>query len=116
MKSLIIGSRRSLLAQVQSKLVRLMLLSAWPDLNVEITLIDTQGDLNRHDPLPAIGGKGLFTAELEAALREGRIDLAVHSLKDLPVEDSPGLTVGAICAREDPHDVLIARDALTLAT
>jgi hydroxymethylbilane synthase len=76
--------------------------------------MDTQGDLNRHDPLPAIGGKGLFTAELEAALRQGRIDLAVHSLKDLPVEDSPGLTIAAVPERADTQDMLISRQAVRL--
>ena len=86
MRTLIIGSRRSLLARAQTNLVRQMLLDIWDDLTVEIELIDTQGDLNRRDPLPAIGGKGLFTAELEGALRSRRIDLAVHSLKDLPVD------------------------------
>lgn len=110
-KILTIGSRRSLLAQTQTNLVREMLLAAWADLSVEIVFMDTQGDLNRHDPLPAIGGKGLFTAELEAALVEGRIDLAVHSLKDLPVEDGPGLTVAAVPERADTRDMLISRRA-----
>ncbi len=114
MKSLTIGSRRSLLAQAQSDLVRQMLLAAWPHLSVEITLMDTQGDLNRRDPLPAIGGKGLFTAELEAALRERRIDLAVHSLKDLPIEDNPGLAVVAVPERADTQDMLISRQATRL--
>ncbi len=113
-KTLTIGSRKSLLARTQSELVRQMLLTAWPDLQVEITFMDTQGDLNRHDPLPAIGGKGLFTAELETALRERRIDLAVHSLKDLPVDDSPGLTVIAIPERADTHDLLISHQAARL--
>ena len=113
-KTLLIGSRRSLLAQTQSNIVRQMLLAAWDDLKVEIVLMDTQGDLNRHDPLPAIGGKGLFTAELEAALRERRIDLAVHSLKDLPVEDSPGLTVAAVPERADTQDLLISHRATRL--
>lgn len=112
--TLIIGSRKSLLAQKQSELVRQMLLAAWPELRVEISLMDTQGDLNRRDPLPAIGGKGLFTAELEAALRERRIDLAVHSLKDLPVEDSPGLTVMAIPERAATNDMLISTQASNL--
>jgi len=111
MKTLIIGSRRSKLAQVQSKLIQRMLESAWDELTVNIVLIDTSGDKNRHDPLPKIGGKGLFTAELEEALREGRIDLAVHSLKDLPVEDSPGLTVVAIPERAASADVLICHQA-----
>lgn len=113
-KTLIIGSRRSLLAQTQSNIVREMLLAAWDNLRVEIVLMDTQGDLNRHDPLPAIGGKGLFTAELEAALREHRIDLAVHSLKDLPVEDSPGLAVVAVPERADAQDLLISHRAARL--
>jgi len=88
-----------------------MLLDAWDALTVDIELIDTRGDLNRRDPLPQIGGKGLFTAELEEALRGGRIDLAVHSLKDLPVEDSPGLAVVAIPARAPTADLLVSRKA-----
>lgn len=111
MKTLTIGSRRSQLAQTQSNLVRQKLLAAWDNLNVNIELIDTQGDLNRRDPLPAIGGKGLFTLELEEALRDRRIDLAVHSLKDLPVEDSPGLTVVAVPDRAATSDLLVSRKA-----
>lgn len=114
MKTLVIGSRRSLLAQTQSRLVQQMLLAGWKELAVKIELIDTQGDLNRQDPLPEIGGKGLFTAELEAALREERIDLAVHSLKDLPVEDSPGLTVVAVPERAPTQDMLVSRRAARL--
>lgn len=114
MPTLTIGSRRSLLAQTQTNLVRNMLRAAWPELEVAIHLMDTQGDLNRDVPLPAIGGKGLFTLELEQALRDGRIDLAVHSLKDLPVEDSPGLTVVAIPERATPGDMLISRRATSL--
>jgi len=114
MTTLTIGSRRSRLAQTQSELVRQQLLAAWDNLDVKIELFDTQGDLNRRDPLPAIGGKGLFTAELEAALRQGQIDLAVHSLKDLPVEDSPGLTVVAIPNRAAPADLLISRKGATV--
>ncbi|NJN95472.1 MAG: hydroxymethylbilane synthase [Anaerolineales bacterium] len=113
-KTLTIGSRRSLLAQTQTNMVRDMLLAAWNDLAVEIVFMDTQGDLNRHDPLPAIGGKGLFTTELETALREGRIDLAVHSLKDLPVEDSPGLTVAAVPQRAGTQDMLLSHQATRL--
>jgi hydroxymethylbilane synthase len=114
MKRLTIGSRRSLLAQTQSELVRRMLLAAWENLTVNIELIDTRGDLNRRDPLPEIGGKGLFTAELEEALRQRTIDLAVHSLKDLPVEDSPGLTVVAIPERASVRDVLVSHQATRL--
>jgi len=110
-QKLVIGSRRSKLARTQSELVRRMLLDRWQELEVAIELIDTRGDLNRRDPLPEIGGKGLFTAELEEALRQNRIDLAVHSLKDLPVEDSPGLTVIAIPERAASGDLLVCRQA-----
>jgi hydroxymethylbilane synthase len=91
-----------------------MLQTAWSGLEVNIELIDTRGDLNRRDPLPAIGGKGLFTAELEEALRRRHIDLAVHSLKDLPVEDSPGLTVVAIPERAAVQDMLVSHAATCL--
>jgi hydroxymethylbilane synthase len=95
-------------------LVRGQLLAAWAGLEVAIHFVDTQGDLNRRDPLPAIGGKGLFTQELEEALRRGDIDLAVHSLKDLPIEDSPGLAVIAIPERAATNDLLLSRRAACL--
>lgn len=114
MKQLIIGSRRSQLAQNQSNLVRQQLLAWWTNLEVAIRLMDTRGDLNRHDPLPAIGGKGLFTQELENALRQNEIDLAVHSLKDLPIEDSSGLAIVAIPERAAPNEVLVSRRASRL--
>jgi len=109
--TLTIGSRRSLLARTQTNIVRQMIKTAWPNVEVDIELIDTQGDLNRTTPLPEIGGKGLFTSELEKALREQRIDLAVHSLKDLPIEDSPQLTIIAIPFRAPVNDVLVCRQA-----
>lgn len=114
MKKLIIGSRRSQLAQAQSEQIRQLLRQAWPKLDITIELIDTKGDLNRRDPLPKIGGKGLFTAELEDALRQGRIDLAVHSLKDLPVEESRGLTVLAVPERAPTQDLLLSHRAARL--
>ena len=114
MNVLTIGSRRSQLARTQSEIVRGQLLDTWPDLEVKIELIDTRGDLNRHDPLPQIGGKGLFTQELEEALRQRRIDLAVHSLKDLPIEASPGLAIAAIPERANTQDVLVSRQASRL--
>lgn len=113
---MIIGSRRSRLAQAQTNLVRQQLLAHWPELEITVQFIETQGDLNRRDPLPAIGGKGLFTQELEEALRQRQIDAAVHSLKDLPIEDSPGLTVIAIPARAATNDMLISRRAGRLET
>jgi hydroxymethylbilane synthase len=89
---------------------------AWPDLECEETVIATTGDRTQAsgEPLPEIGGKGLFTAELERALRERRIDLAVHSLKDLPTEDADGVVVGAVTAREDVRDCVVARDGSSL--
>lgn len=114
MKTLIIGSRRSRLAQIQSNLIREKLLAAWDDVEITLELMDTRGDLNRRDPLPAIGGKGLFTQELEEALRQKRIDLAVHSLKDLPIEVSPGLKIVAISERAAIEDMLISRKAARL--
>src|SRR6185312_16840422 len=90
-----IGTRGSALALWQAHQVRALLERAWPTLTVEIEVMKTQGDVTLDSPLPQIGGKGVFTAELEAALRSGAIDLAVHSLKDLPTEESAGLIIGA---------------------
>ena len=104
-----IGSRGSALALWQSEYVANLLRAAHPDLTVEIEIFSTRGDQVIDTPLPSIGGKGLFTAELEAALREGVIDLAVHSLKDLPTDNPDGLTVGAIPPRAPVHDVLVSR-------
>jgi hydroxymethylbilane synthase len=78
-------------------------------------VISTTGDRELDIPLPALGGKGAFTEELEGALREHRIDFAVHSLKDLPVDEAPGTMVAAILSRDDPRDVVIARSGTPLA-
>lgn len=110
-----IGSRASKLALWQSENVRQLLIRAVPDLSVEISEIVTRGDQDRTTPLPAIGGKGLFTLELEEAIRDNKIDIAVHSLKDLPTEMAAGLTLGAICARASAFDCLISRNKLTLS-
>jgi len=111
-KTVIIGSRTSQLALWQTQYIIEQLQVAWPDLECRIERIITKGDKTLDIPLPQIGGKGLFTLELENALRAGQIDLAVHSLKDLPVENSKGLTVGAIKGRADVRDVLITRAAV----
>ena len=112
MKSrLIIGTRRSRLALLQTESVRYALLAAHPGLVVEIIEIVTRGDRVTDRPLPDLGGKGLFTAEIESALLEGRIDLAVHSMKDLPVELTDGLTVAATPKRADARDALVCREA-----
>lgn len=116
--TLTIGTRTSALALWQTQHIIAQLQAAWPGLTCTIRHMTTQGDQTQaqNRPLPEIGGKGLFTLELEEALRQGEIDLAVHSLKDLPVENAPGLTIGAIPQRAPVEDVLIARDGLTLAT
>jgi hydroxymethylbilane synthase len=115
-RSLTIGTRGSALARWQTDWVRARLQTAWPDLECQTRLFTTSGDRILNKPLPEIGGKGLFTEELENALRNGEIDLAVHSLKDLPIDDAPGLTLGAIPVREDARDVLISRNGWTLDT
>ncbi len=92
----------------QSEWVRDKLSAAWPDRRFEIVKIETVGDKILDRPLPEIGGKGLFTEELESALRSGDVDVAVHSLKDLPTELAAGLVVGAVCEREDPRDAWVS--------
>ena len=110
-----LGTRGSDLARWQTNHVMSLLQQAWPEKQFEVEIFTTRGDKILDQPLPTIGGKGLFTAELEAALREGRIDLAVHSLKDLPTDSPDGLTVGAIPGRAGVEDVLICQDGYTLA-
>lgn len=101
-----LGTRGSQLALAQSGQVAAAVTAA-TGIAVELVRITTRGDRIQDRPLPEVGGKGLFTAELEAALREGRIDLAVHSLKDLPTEDPDGLVLGAIPQRVDPRDAFV---------
>lgn len=114
MTSLTFATRPSKLARWQTNWVMSALQRAWPGLECRQVVITTQGDRNLDQPLPEIGGKGLFTQELEAELLAGKVQAAVHSLKDLPVEDPPGLAVGAIPRRADVRDVLISKDGLTL--
>ncbi|EWT05411.1 porphobilinogen deaminase [Intrasporangium chromatireducens Q5-1] len=111
MTTLRLGTRRSALATTQSTWVADRLRAAGHD--VELVEITTQGDVSGA-LLTAIGGTGVFAAEIRKALLDGRIDVAVHSLKDLPTAPEPGLVVAAVPAREDPRDVLVARDGLTL--
>jgi len=108
MQKVIVGSRGSQLALWQAEWVRNALAKLHPKVQVEIEIIKTTGDKNLDSPLSQIGDKGLFTKELELSLLERRIDLAVHSLKDLPTTLPEGLTIGAIAKREDVHDVFIA--------
>ena len=115
--AVVLGTRASALARAQTESVIGLLTAAWPDLACETKVISTAGDRTQAsgEPLPEIGGKGLFTTELERALREGDIDLAVHSLKDLPTEDSEGVVVGAVSTREDVRDCVVARDGGSLS-
>jgi hydroxymethylbilane synthase len=106
-----LGTRRSALATAQSTLVADELRGLGHE--VELVLITTTGDINRA-PVEQIGGTGIFVSALRDALLAGEIDIAVHSLKDLPTAPIDGLTLGAIPLREDPRDVLVARDGLTL--
>lgn len=112
-KPLLIGTRKSPLAMAQSRWVADALCARHPGLRVELVPIVTGGD-RYFGPLHEVGGKGLFTAELESALREGTIDLAVHSAKDLPAAMSADLSIVAVPAREDPRDALVTVSGATI--
>lgn len=103
-----IGSRGSALARWQAEHVAALLRERHPGLSVEIVIIVTTGDRILDAPLARIGGKGLFTKEIEEAMLDGRVDLAVHSLKDLPTTLPAGLALGAVLSRHDPSDALIS--------
>jgi hydroxymethylbilane synthase len=113
---LIFATRPSALARWQTQWVIAALQKIYPDLVCEEKVITTQGDKILDKPLPEIGGKGLFTQELESELLSGAVHCAVHSLKDLPVENPARLTVGCIPARAEVRDVLISKNGYTLAT
>lgn len=103
-----IATRESPLALWQADHVRARLLAAHPDLRVELVPMTTRGDQILNSPLSQVGGKGLFIKELEVALLEGRADLAVHSMKDVPMEFPDGLGLVAICEREDYRDAFVS--------
>jgi hydroxymethylbilane synthase len=107
--SIKIGTRGSKLALWQAEWVRSTLIDKYPSLSIDLVVIKTKGDKILDVPLAKIGGKGLFIKEIEEAILDGRIDLAVHSMKDMPAAVPPGLTMGAIPKREIPDDVLISR-------
>src|SRR5581483_2112843 len=111
-----LGTRGSMLARQQTRHICELLQAAHRGLEVEIEVIHTSGDQMLDLPLPQIGGKGVFTAELEAALHRRSIDIAVHSLKDLPTEPPHGLAIGAIPLRATPADMLVSRQGYTLET
>jgi hydroxymethylbilane synthase len=106
-----IGTRGSALALAQSRLVQARLDSGGEH---DVLVIETSGDRNPNASLRRFGGKGIFTKEIEEALLLGRIDLAVHSLKDLPTEPVPGLRIAAMLPREDARDAVVARDRVPL--
>jgi len=107
-RPLVIGSRGSKLALWQAEQARERLKLLNPGIEIKIEIIKTTGDV-KSDPLSVIGGKGVFTKELEDALLDGRIDMAVHSLKDLPTILPDRLSISAICEREDARDALVLR-------
>ena len=109
-----LGTRGSPLALAQSREVAAALEAHHPGLRVDLAVIRTSGDRIQDVPLAKIGGKGLFVKEIEEALLTRRIELAVHSMKDLPAHLPPGLTLGAITAREEGGDVLVTRKARSL--
>ncbi|MDP2913438.1 MAG: hydroxymethylbilane synthase [Candidatus Omnitrophota bacterium] len=115
-RHLIIGSRSSKLAMVQAQYVRGVLKKFYPALDVEIETIKTAGDKIKDVALSRIGDKGLFTKEIEDALLARRIDLAVHSIKDLPTDLPEGLKIAAVPEREDPREALVSEQAFTIAT
>ena len=109
-KSLKIGTRASKLAMWQANWVKSTLAKAYPQQHIELITIKTKGDKILDVPLAKVGGKGLFVKEIEQALLDGRIDIAVHSMKDMPAEIPAGLCIGAVPQREDSSDVLISKE------
>lgn len=110
-----IATRKSPLALWQAEHIKARLLALYPELEVNLVTFVTQGDKILDTSLSKIGGKGLFVKELEQALLDGRADLAVHSMKDVPMDLPDGLTLAVICEREDPTDAFVSNQYLSLA-
>ncbi len=113
-RTLRIATRRSKLALWQAEHVKSQLLGVYPELHVELLEVTTRGDILLDTPLARVGGKGLFIKELEAALRAQRADIAVHSMKDVPVELPPGLQITVVLPRADPRDAWVGTNGRTL--
>ncbi len=111
---LVIGTRGSKLALRQSEIIKNRLEQYWPDIKISLKVIKTTGDKITDVPLAKIGGKGLFVKEIEEALLKGEIDIAVHSMKDVPSELPEGLIIGAVPEREDPRDVVVSPSGILL--
>jgi len=109
-----IGSRASKLALAQAQWVMAKITAHYTDIRVDLIKITTKGDRIINKPLSTIGGKGLFVKEIEESLSRGEIDVAVHSLKDVPAELPDTLCIGIIPEREDPHDVMLSKDNIAL--
>ncbi len=114
-KRLVVGSRGSRLAVIQAEELIGQLRNAVPQLELSLVKIRTQGDRDRKSPLSQIGGRGVFVKELENALLKGKIDVAVHSLKDMPSQLDPGLQLAAVPVRRDPRDALVSGSGKTLS-
>ena len=112
----IIATRESALALWQARYIRVRLITLYPSVDVEILGITTQGDRLLSSSLSKIGGKGLFVKELENALEEGRADIAVHSMKDVPVSLPPGFVVTVVGEREDPRDAFVSNRYISLSS
>ena len=112
---IVVGTRASALALAQTEIVLASLRQAHPDVVFELKHIHTGGDRDQKTPLAQIGGQGIFVKDIENTLLAGEIDVAIHSLKDMPTIQPEGLTLGAILAREDPRDALVSRRGESLA-
>jgi len=110
-----VGTRGSLLARRQTDAVLAALKQRYPDQRFEVRPLRTTGDRRTREPLDQLGGIGVFVKELESALLAGEIDMAVHSLKDVPTAVPEGLTIAAVPGREDPRDALVSRSGAKLA-
>ncbi|HIC89902.1 MAG TPA: hydroxymethylbilane synthase [Anaerolineae bacterium] len=114
MRRVVVGTRGSALALAQTRFVVAQLERLQPNIEFALQIIRTRGDANRTTSFAALG-RGVFVHELQSALLDGRVDVAVHSLKDLPTEEPEGLMIAAVPERVDPRDVLISRHGLPLA-
>jgi hydroxymethylbilane synthase len=115
LRRLVVGTRGSALARRQAELALDALRHAVPELEAAIKVVQTEGDRRSDTSLEVIGGQGVFVKDIERRLQTAEIDVAVHSLKDMPAEQPPGLIIGACLPRGDARDALVGRDSATLA-
>lgn len=109
-QTLRIATRKSPLAMWQAEFIKAELEALHPNLKIELLSMTTKGDILLETPLSKVGGKGLFVKELEVAMLEGRADIAVHSMKDVPMEFPEGLGLAVICQRENPTDAFVSNN------